>query len=103
MAEGDPMPKGQRVTRNLKAILSADVEGYSRLMSEDEAHTIQTLKMYRNNRFRIDLKELIIRYKETTIHEKRELLKSKIMKINKKIIECKRIWEQFAPPENWDQ
>jgi len=34
--------------RKLAAILSADVEGYSRLMSEDEAHTIQTLKTYRN-------------------------------------------------------
>jgi len=33
--------------RKLAAILSADVAGYSRLMSEDETHTIQTLKIYR--------------------------------------------------------
>jgi len=33
--------------RKLTAILSADVEGYSRLMGEDEATTVKTLKAYR--------------------------------------------------------
>ena len=33
--------------RRLTAILSADVEGYSRLMREDEERTIRTLKIYR--------------------------------------------------------
>jgi DNA-binding response OmpR family regulator len=37
----------QRVQRQLKAILSADVKDYSRLMSNDEMWTIQTLKDYR--------------------------------------------------------
>jgi adenylate cyclase len=35
------------VERKLAAILSADVVGYSRLMAEDEAGTIQTLTDYR--------------------------------------------------------
>ena len=33
--------------RKLTAILSADVEGYSRLMGEDEEATIRTLNFYR--------------------------------------------------------
>ena len=33
--------------RRLAAILSADVQGYSRLMHEDETATIQTLTAYR--------------------------------------------------------
>lgn len=33
--------------RKLAALLSADVEGYSRLMGEDEAATVQTLTLYR--------------------------------------------------------
>ena len=37
----------QSVQRQLKAILSADVKDYSRLMSTDEMWTIQTLKDYR--------------------------------------------------------
>ncbi|MBW2635404.1 MAG: adenylate/guanylate cyclase domain-containing protein, partial [Deltaproteobacteria bacterium] len=38
----------QKVTRKLRAILSADVKGYSLLMADDEVHTIRTLKAYRN-------------------------------------------------------
>jgi TolB-like protein/class 3 adenylate cyclase/Flp pilus assembly protein TadD len=37
----------QNVKRKLTAILSADVEGYSRLMGEDEAATIRTLTEYK--------------------------------------------------------
>ena len=37
----------QKVKRKLTAILSADVKGYSRLMSEDEVGTIQTLNAYK--------------------------------------------------------
>jgi len=37
----------QEVKRKLAAILSADVKGYSRLMSEDEVGTIRTLNIYK--------------------------------------------------------
>ncbi len=37
----------RRFKRKLTAILSADVEGYSRLMSLDDAETVNTLKSYR--------------------------------------------------------
>ena len=41
------MPNEQKVIRKLRAILSADVKGYSLLMADDEAFTIHTLKAYR--------------------------------------------------------
>jgi len=41
------MSNGQKVTRKLRAILSADVKGYSLLMADDEVYTIETLKKYR--------------------------------------------------------
>ena len=41
------MPTEDKVTRKLRAILSADVKGYSLLMSDDEAYTVKTLKEYR--------------------------------------------------------
>jgi class 3 adenylate cyclase len=44
--EGNDLSQGAR--RQLKAILSADVQGYSRLMSEDEMQTIHTLHAYRD-------------------------------------------------------
>jgi adenylate cyclase len=37
----------QGVKRKLSAIMSADVEGYSRLMAEDEVSTVRTLTAYR--------------------------------------------------------
>ena len=37
----------KRAKRKLSAILSADVEGYSRLMGEDELATVRTLEAYR--------------------------------------------------------
>jgi adenylate cyclase len=42
------MPPEQRVTRKLRAILSADVKGYSILMAADEVFTIKTIKEYRD-------------------------------------------------------
>jgi adenylate cyclase len=42
------MSTEEKVTRKLRAILSADVKGYSLLMADDEAFTIQTIKKYRN-------------------------------------------------------
>jgi len=41
------MSEGQKITRKLRAILSADVKGYSILIADDEAPTIETLKKYR--------------------------------------------------------
>lgn len=37
----------ERVKRKISAILSADVVGYSRLMGDDEAATVQTVESYR--------------------------------------------------------
>lgn len=42
------MATEQEGTRKLRAILSADVKGYSLLMTNDEASTIKTLKEYRS-------------------------------------------------------
>ena len=41
------MSEQQKVNRKLRAILSADVKGYSILMADDEVFTIKTIKEYR--------------------------------------------------------
>ena len=48
----------QEVKRKLTAIFSADVKGYSRLMSQDEVGTIRTLDAYKNA-----MSEMVVRYK----------------------------------------
>lgn len=45
---GERGPVSQQVRRELRAIFSADVKGYSRLMAEDEMWTIYTLNAYRD-------------------------------------------------------
>jgi len=45
---GDLVTIEQKVIRKLRAIFSADVKGYSLLMTKDEIVTIKTLKKYRN-------------------------------------------------------
>ena len=42
------MSNEPKVTRKLRAILSADVKGYSILMADDEIFTIKTIKEYRD-------------------------------------------------------
>jgi adenylate cyclase len=51
------MSAEQKTTRKLRAILSADVKGYSLLMADDEAFTIQTLQAYRHL-----MSDLILQY-----------------------------------------
>jgi adenylate cyclase len=43
------MPTEEKTTRKLRAILSADVKGYSLLMADDETHTVKKLKEYRDS------------------------------------------------------
>jgi len=50
------MPTEQKTIRKLRAILSADVKGYSLLIADNEAHTIKTLKKYRQIMFDLILK-----------------------------------------------
>ncbi len=47
VSRGEMAMEPTGLERKLTAILSADVEGYSRLMGEDEAGTIRTLTTYR--------------------------------------------------------
>src|SRR5687767_2476771 len=48
MGLGNAMPPPQdKVERRLAAIFAADVAGYSRLMSQDEVGTLQTLTAHR--------------------------------------------------------
>ena len=47
--------------RNLTAILSADVEGYGRLMSKDEEATVRTLITYREAMGRLITKHRVPR------------------------------------------
>ena len=45
---------------------------------------------------------LAAQYTKAGYVERRFEIKKKVAAINRKILECKEIWERYAPPENWD-
>ncbi len=54
-----------------------------------------------DNEFRDRLLSLVQQYKRARYEERRYFLKQEIAKLNQRILECKRIWERYAPPESW--
>jgi hypothetical protein len=55
-----------------------------------------------DSKFRDRLLNLVQQYKRTRYEDRRYFLKQEIAKLNLRILECKRIWERYAPPESWD-
>lgn len=53
--------------------------------------------------FRHNLLTLVEKHKYEANEEKRHWMKRKIAELNRRILECKRIWRRYAPPEIWDR
>ena len=52
--------------------------------------------------FRNRLMSFVARFEMEEDDGKRFWLGQKIAELNRRILDCKRIWGQYAPPENWD-
>jgi len=73
--------------------------------ASDEADRLKIQSKYERfvyRKFGEDVLLLAERYKSAKDEEKRCWLKQKIGNLNRRILECKKIWERFAPPENWE-
>jgi len=94
----------QKVKRKLRAILSADVKGYSLLMADDEVHTIHTLKTYQKI-----MSELIQQHSGRVVDNPGDnllaefssavdavecavVIQNKLRKENERFVEDKRLW-----------
>ena len=72
----------------------------------DEEGRLATYRRYEalvDREFRHRLLTLADRHKGEADGEKRYWMKRKIAELTRRILECKRIWAQYAPPENWDR
>ena len=65
--------------------------------------TYQRYEAFVDHEFRHRLLKLADQHKREADEEKRYRMRFKIAEINRKILECKRLWAQYAPPENWDR
>ena len=52
--------------------------------------------------FRERLHQLVDYYRQARYEERRHNLKQQIAETSRRIMECKRIWERYSPPEYWD-
>lgn len=76
---------------------------HSSTSSEDgRKHTYQRYKRLVEVEFRERLFELVAQYRNTWSLERRSAIKQKIGEINRRIMECRRVWERHAPPSVWD-
>jgi hypothetical protein len=69
----------------------------------DRAMVAQRFENFLDIKFRDRLAELIVQYKNSWSIEKRSTLKRKIAELNRRILEARKIWARYAPPENWDR
>ena len=69
----------------------------------DRAMVAQRFENFLDINFRDRLAELIVQYKNSWSIEKRSTLKRKIADLNRRILEARKIWARYAPPENWDR
>ena len=70
---------------------------------EDRQDVYQKYEALVNSEFRKQLLPLTKQYRWWQDEERRYQLKQRIAKLNRRILECKIIWERYAPPENWDR
>ena len=69
--------------------------------NEGRQATYQRYEALVDREFRLRLLTLADRHKQEANEEKRYWMRNKIAELNRRILECKRIWAQYAPPENW--
>ena len=76
---------------------------HSSISSEEgRLNTYRRYEVLVDREFRSRLMALVDRYMTTVSGETRHSLKQRIGELNRRIMECKKIWERYAPPENWD-
>ena len=65
-------------------------------------HTYQRYETLVEVEFRYRMLELVEQYRNTYRPERRYIIKQKIGELNRRILECRRVWERYAPPSAWD-
>ena len=69
---------------------------------EGRMNILRRYEGFVDSQFRDRLVFLAERFKKEIDEERRLEIRRKIAELNRRILECKRIWERYAPPENWE-
>ena len=68
----------------------------------NRAEVKQRYENFLDVQFRNPLAVLIVQYQNQRSCNQRYRLKQKIFELNRRILEAKKIWAQFAPPDVWE-
>jgi hypothetical protein len=71
--------------------------------AEGRMETYRRYEALVDREFRDRLLGYTRRYPREADDDKRVWLKARIAELNRRILDCKRIWGRYAPPENWDR
>ena len=69
----------------------------------DRAVVKKRYENYLDFHFRDPLAFHIVEHKNSSSYDKKSRLKQKIAELIRRITEATKIWERYAPPENWDR
>jgi len=94
---------GYRIKKIMERVKDLAIMHSSITEKDRKSATYQRYEALVDREFRHQLLTLADRHKREVDEEKRYWMKSKIAELNRRIVECKRIWAQYAPPENWDR
>ena len=70
---------------------------------EDREMVYQRFKSYMALEFVDEVEELAWQLHETESYHQQSQIRRRIEKVAREIRKCMKIWERYAPPENWDR
>jgi len=91
-----------RIKKVMEKVMDLAIMHSAISSKEGRQNTLKTYEALVENEFRDRLLTLAGRHKWAKDEAKRSWLKKEIAKLNRRILECKKVWESYAPPENWD-
>ena len=93
---------GYAMKKNMKRVKDLAIMHSSCTHLENRQGVYRKYEAFVDSKFRDRLLNLVQQYKRARYEDRRYFLKQEIAKLNQLILECKRIWERYAPAENWD-
>ena len=91
-----------RVKKIMERVKDLAIMHSSISSAEGRENTRKRFEDLVQNEFGDKLLGLVRQYRQARCVQRRFELKKKVAVINRKILECKEIWERYAPPESWD-
>jgi hypothetical protein len=93
---------GHRVKKILEQVEDLAIMHSSISFQEGRDNTAGRYEALVDSEFRDELLMLAAYYHRTVGEEAKRRLKRRVAELNRRILDCRKIWDQLAPPEKWE-